>query len=369
MKTLIQLHKWENQIQRVELQNQGEVKFRINTFPTPHCAPPSVLYSEALQSLVYFSYITSPASPPCFISELFLLQTPKGSISPVSVHDWRDMKSFQDAELWMPACPRLCLQLVPCPLPDCEQADGGAIIISPIEGRGRGLFQIPSCLSCWNSLTFADVDQQPEGKNSCFKLSHRQGAKKRSVLYGERKERKEKDRVVGNLKGNRKVGKRLRRMDAWAPSCTVLMVKWGSRTSGLHRSCFLINEHKITTTHVEFSKENVDIAQACQSCGWTRIQSSDLESLKGLALYQFFRLTRQCQDSITLCYETCEPKWQPSGRKFEIKDCKFCVRGKIVCSGVQDSNSAALSFVLYDDLLWEGRLMHDYNSPQGEKPV
>lgn len=95
--------------------------------------------------------------------------------------------------------------------------------------------------------------------------------RKGSVLYGERKERKEKDRVVGNLKGNRKVGKRqdrrLRRMDAWAPSCTVLMVKWGSCTSGLHRSCFLINEHKITTTHVEFAKEDVDIAQACQSCG------------------------------------------------------------------------------------------------------
>lgn len=93
--------------------------------------------------------------------------------------------------------------------------------------------------------------------------------RKGSVLYGERKERKEKDRVVGNLKGNRKVGKRqdrrLRRMDARASSCTVLMVKWGSCTSGLHRSCFLINEHKITTTHVEFSKEDVDIAQACVS--------------------------------------------------------------------------------------------------------
>lgn len=64
--------------------------------------------------------------------------------------------------------------------------------------------------------------------------------------------------------------------------------------------------------------------QACQSCGWTRIQSSDLESLKGLALCQFFRLTRQCQDSITLRCETCNPKWQPSGGKFEIKGCKCC---------------------------------------------
>lgn len=174
----------------------------------------------------------------------------------------------------MPACPGLCLQLVLCPLPACGRADGGAITISPIEGRGRGLFQIPSCLSCWNSLTFADVDQQPEGKNSCFKLSRRQEAKKRSVLYGERKERKEKDSVVGNFKGNSKVGKRqdrrLRRMDAWAPSCTVLRIKGrgGSCTSGLHRSCFLINVHKITTTHVGFSKEDVNIAVSSLSILW-----------------------------------------------------------------------------------------------------
>lgn len=169
-----------------------------------------MLYNEALQSLVYFSYITLPASPPCFISELFLLQTPNGSISPVSVHDWRDMKSFQDAELWMPACPRLCLQLVPCPLPACEQADGGAIIISPIEGGGRGLFQIPSCLSCWNSLTFADVDQQPEGKNSCFKLSRRQGAKKRVCPLWRKKGEKRKGQGSGELKRKQKSWKEAR---------------------------------------------------------------------------------------------------------------------------------------------------------------
>lgn len=171
----------------------------------------------------------------------------------------------------MPACPGLCLQLVLCPLPACEQADGGAIVISPIEGAGRGLFQIPSCLSCWNSLPFADVDQQPEGKNSCFKLSRRQEAKRGSVLYGERKERKEKYSVVGDFKGNSKVGRqdrRLRRMDAWAPSCTVLRIKGGSCTSGLHCSCFLINVHKITTTPVRFSKEDVNIAVSSLSILW-----------------------------------------------------------------------------------------------------
>lgn len=172
----------------------------------------------------------------------------------------------------MPACPGLCLQLVLCPLPACEQADGGAIVISPIEGAGRGLFQIPSCLSCWNSLPFADVDQQPEGKNSCFKLSRRQEAKRGSVLYGERKERKEKYSVVGDFKGNSKVGKRqdrrLRRMDAWAPSCTVLRIK-----GGLAHLVFTVVASSLMyiklQLHLSDSLRKMSTLpyQACQSCG------------------------------------------------------------------------------------------------------
>lgn len=81
-------------------------------------------------------------------------------------------------------CPVPHLQLVFCPLPASKGADAEDVIISTIDVGGEetlfhfSLFQIPCYLSCSDSLTFADVNQQLGGKNSCFKCSHREVALK-----------------------------------------------------------------------------------------------------------------------------------------------------------------------------------------------
>lgn len=115
-----------------------------------------------------------------------------GSIFPLNIHDKRWSNRWEAAWALGPprswgvgALPLLSLQLVVCPLTGCEGADGEDIIISTMEvGERRHTisFQIPCCLSCENSVTFADVIQQL-GRKDSFKFSHREMASKKPSTY------------------------------------------------------------------------------------------------------------------------------------------------------------------------------------------
>lgn len=90
--------------------------------------------------------------------------------------------------------------------------------------------------------------------------------KLRKDLFFIKKERRRKEKRTGkkeNLKGNRKMLERgkIEGIEGWRPGLHPMLFLWlnGVLQSVLHCNYFLVNVHKIATTHLKLSKEDADI--------------------------------------------------------------------------------------------------------------